>query len=62
MPSAPSTDRHLQSQTQTRFPLDQIPRIESHALLEGGNLVMIDHAGISYFLRMTRNNKLILTK
>lgn len=62
MPSAPSTNRHLQSQTQTRFPLDQIPRIASHSLLEGGNLVMIDHAGISYFLRMTRNNKLILTK
>jgi hemin uptake protein HemP len=39
-----------------------LPRIDSHALLRGNNLLLIDHAGDRYILRMTRNNKLILTK
>ncbi|MBK5964765.1 hypothetical protein CCR95_11910 [Thiocystis minor] len=62
MPSAAATDRHHPSQLPSRLPLASIPRIASQALLEGGNLVMIEHAGTSYCLRMTRNNKLILTK
>lgn len=61
MPSA-ATDRQPPSQLPSRLPLSSIPRIESQSLLEGGNLVMIEHAGVSYILRMTRNNKLILTK
>jgi hemin uptake protein HemP len=39
-----------------------LPRIDSQTLLRGNNLLMIEHAGDRYFLRMTRNNKLILTK
>jgi hemin uptake protein HemP len=39
-----------------------LPRIDSNALLRGNNLLLIDHAGDRYILRMTRNNKLILTK
>ncbi|AFL75989.1 hemin uptake protein HemP [Thiocystis violascens] len=62
MPSAAAPDRHHAAQLPSRLPLPSIPRIASQALLEGGNLVMIEHAGVSYFLRMTRNNKLILTK
>ncbi|MBK1644150.1 hemin transporter HemP [Thiocapsa imhoffii] len=39
-----------------------LPRIDSNTLLRGNNLLFIDHAGDRYILRMTRNNKLILTK
>lgn len=38
------------------------PVIHSRDLLRGGNLLLIEHAGDRYYLRMTRNNKLILTK
>lgn len=40
----------------------ELPRVRSHDLLQGNNLVLIEHAGDCYYLRMTRNNKLILTK
>jgi hemin uptake protein HemP len=36
--------------------------VHSRDLLAGGNLIQIEHAGERYFLRQTRNNKLILTK
>lgn len=39
-----------------------LPRLRSRDLLKGSNLVLIDHGGETYFLRMTRNNRLILTK
>ena len=39
-----------------------LPRIQSRDLLQGNNLILIEHAGDRYYLRMTRNNKLILTK
>jgi hemin uptake protein HemP len=39
-----------------------LPRICSSDLLRGGNLLLIEHAGERYYLRMTRHNKLILTK
>lgn len=39
-----------------------LPRVDSRQLLRGKNLLLIDHAGDRYVLRMTRNNKLILTK
>lgn len=42
-------------------PVD-LPRLSSGELLKGRNLVLIDHGGETYFLRMTRNNRLILTK
>ena len=38
------------------------PRLDSQAILGGNNAVEIDHAGQRYLLRVTRENKLILTK
>jgi hemin uptake protein HemP len=38
------------------------PRVDSKALLQGATAVEIDHAGQRYLLRVTRENKLILTK
>lgn len=37
-------------------------RIASGKLLAGGNELVIEHAGQEYRLRLTRNDKLILTK
>ncbi len=37
-------------------------RIGSSQLLAGGNELVIEHAGQEYRLRLTRNDKLILTK
>jgi hemin uptake protein HemP len=37
-------------------------RIDSSRLLAGSREVVIDHAGQEYRLRLTRNDKLILTK
>ncbi|HEY6942879.1 hemin uptake protein HemP [Dokdonella sp.] len=37
-------------------------RISSSTLLAGGRELVIDHAGQEYHLRLTRNDKLILTK
>jgi hemin uptake protein HemP len=37
-------------------------RIPSGQLLSGGNELVIEHAGQEYRLRLTRNDKLILTK
>lgn len=39
-----------------------LPRVTSRDLLRGTHLLAIDHGTERYFLRMTRNNKLILTK
>ena len=36
--------------------------IDSHELLRGATTIEILHAGQRYFLRVTRENKLILTK
>lgn len=38
------------------------PRVASEELLRGNSAVEIDHAGQRYLLRVTRENKLILTK
>jgi len=38
------------------------PRIDSEKILGGATTVEIDHAGQRYLLRVTRENKLILTK
>ena len=38
------------------------PRIASDRLLQGAQAVEIEHAGQCYLLRVTRENKLILTK
>lgn len=37
-------------------------RVESASLLQGGRELLIAHAGQEYRLRLTRNDKLILTK
>ena len=37
-------------------------RMDSRQLLGGGRELVIDHAGQEYRLRLTRNQKLILTK
>ena len=37
-------------------------RVSSHALLEGERELVIQHQGSEYHLRLTRNDKLILTK
>jgi len=42
---------------------DPLPRpIPAHRLLGSGRRVLIEHEGSLYELRLTRNNKLILTK
>ncbi len=43
-------------------PLKTPPRIDSKHLLQGATVLEIDHAGQRYLLRVTRENKLILTK
>lgn len=39
-----------------------VRRISSQLLLDGGRELVIQHAGNEYHLRLTRNDKLILTK
>jgi len=39
-----------------------VPEIDSRALLQARNELVIRHAGETYRLRLTRNDKLILTK
>ncbi|MBS0202583.1 MAG: hemin uptake protein HemP [Planctomycetes bacterium] len=39
-----------------------LPEFDSADLLQGGNEVLIRHAGEVYRLRLTRNDKLILQK
>lgn len=46
----------------TSPPAAQRSRVDSEALLQGAAAVEIDHAGQTYLLRVTRENKLILTK
>lgn len=43
-------------------PVDPVAIVDSRALLRGGREVLIRHAGQTYRLRHTRNDKLILTK
>lgn len=42
--------------------MSAIPRISSQSLLDGGKELVIQHQGQEYHLRLTRNDKLILTK
>lgn len=43
-------------------PVETVPVIDSHRLFEQGPEVAIRHKGQLYRLRITRNDKLILTK
>lgn len=40
----------------------QLPKLHSHHLFSQSREVRIQHEGEEYRLRLTRNNKLILTK
>jgi hemin uptake protein HemP len=39
-----------------------VRRVSSHSLLDGARELVIQHQGGEYHLRLTRNDKLILTK
>ncbi|MGD9970799.1 MAG: hemin uptake protein HemP [Sulfuricurvum sp.] len=43
-------------------PKEEIPAVESKSLFKEQSCIRIIHEGETYFLRVTRNNKLILTK
>lgn len=43
-------------------PVSRATRVSSGNLLAGGRELVIEHAGQEYHLRLTRNDKLILTK
>ena len=57
-----SSEPPPQNLPQNRDSNTERPRIESEELLRGANAVEIEHAGQRYLLRVTRENKLILTK
>ncbi len=40
----------------------EVLQLSSQELFRNGNTVRIEHAGQTYWLRLTRGNKLILTK
>lgn len=42
--------------------LSELRRVKSDHLFERGRLLVIEHAGSDYLLRITRQGKLILTK
>ncbi len=48
--------------TAAKAPSTALPKISSDRLFSGGNILLIEHNGIDYVLRKTRNGKLILTK
>jgi hemin uptake protein HemP len=45
-----------------RSPAGQPPLLATRQLFRHGNTLRIEHAGQCYLLRITRENKLILTK
>ncbi len=60
MPPIPSSPIRQPAPNAARQP--DLPRVQSRDLLQGNSLILIEHGGDRYYLRMTRNNKLILTK
>ena len=57
---APAPASHAGLEQTARGP--RTPRIDSRRLMAGENELVIEHAGQEYRLRLTRNDKLILTK
>lgn len=53
---------HLPAAPCTAAKTDPAPHVQSAALLQGRNVVHIEHNGALYQLRSTRLGKLILTK
>jgi hemin uptake protein HemP len=47
---------------QNNAPQPEPPRYESQDLFRGSRIVVIQHAGETYRLLLTRNNRLILQK
>ena len=62
MPVTQAPESRDQSAGLVRQATHQPRRIDSQTLMGGSHLLMIEHGEHSYYLRMTRNNKLILTK
>ena len=61
--STPSSSQSLRHEAlDPRGPPPAPRRIDVRALLGGAQILMIEHGDSRYVLRMTRNNKLILTK
>lgn len=61
IPHEPSTSSHANRAAVASAP-NGAQRIDSHRLLAGSRELVIEHAGQEYRLRLTRNDKLILTK
>jgi hemin uptake protein HemP len=62
---APLVNELRQKDTETLLPdeaASQSTQLSSQELFRTGNTVRIEHAGQTYWLRLTRGNKLILTK
>ena len=53
---------HPSSQLESQASRESRVRIDSQHLFQGGRELFIAHAGQEYRLRLTRNDKLILTK
>ncbi|MCE5234255.1 MAG: hemin uptake protein HemP [Mizugakiibacter sp.] len=65
LPAPPSTASQAARTRPSSAPSRQsttAPRIESRHLLHGARELVIEHLGGEYRLRLTRNDKLILTK
>lgn len=45
-----------------RFPVDHLRVIKAEEILKGDQEVLIDHCGVIYKLRITKQDKLILNK
>jgi len=58
---APPSSR-LSLRPRTTGPTPAVRRVSSQSLLDGGRELVIQHQGSEYHLRLTRNDKLILTK
>lgn len=61
-PSTPSSGVSANPVSEPQVRGAATPRIGSVQLLAGRNELVIEHAGQEYRLRLTRNDKLILTK
>lgn len=57
-PNMPSDDKNAHATRQD----GEIRRLNAESMFANTDEVIIDHAGQSYRLRITRNGKLILTK
>jgi hemin uptake protein HemP len=62
MKNPPATDQTPSVPPREAAPAPRVVRVESRALLAGGREAIIVHQGEEYRLRVTRQDKLILTK